>query len=168
MSADHPTLRIGRYRWVICALLFAATAINYIDRQTIGVLKPTLQAELRWTESSYADIVFWFQCAYAIGYLGFGPIIDRIGARLGYALAFSVWTLAHIGHGFVHSITQFAERRRHAGPGLLSRGRGGAGALDNSRRRRLPGAHREQRRTCHALLVFRKPGPNSDSTRRSL
>ncbi|HWS66111.1 MAG TPA: MFS transporter [Steroidobacteraceae bacterium] len=117
MSADHPTLRIGRYRWVICALLFAATAINYIDRQTIGVLKPTLQAELHWTESSYADIVFWFQCAYAIGYLGFGPIIDRIGARLGYALAFSVWTLAHIGHGFVHSITQFASMRFTLGLG---------------------------------------------------
>jgi ACS family hexuronate transporter-like MFS transporter len=108
MTGDPPAARIGRYRWVICGLLFAATAINYIDRQTIGVLKPTLQAELKWTESSYADIVFWFQCAYAIGYLGFGPIIDRIGARLGYAVAFTVWTLAHIAHGFVHSITQFA------------------------------------------------------------
>src|SRR5260370_16465937 len=74
----------------------------------MGVLKPTLQAELKWTESSYADIVFWFQCAYAIGYLGFGPIIDRIGARLGYAVAFTVWTLAHIAYVFVHSITQFA------------------------------------------------------------
>ena len=102
------TIRVGRYRWMICALLFAATAINYVDRQTIGVLKPTLQAELKWTESSYADIVFWFQAAYAIGYLAFGPIIDRIGARLGYAIAFSVWTLAHIAHGFVHTITQFA------------------------------------------------------------
>lgn len=108
MSADVPPTRVGRYRWTICALLFTATAINYIDRQTIGVLKPTLQAELKWTESSYADIVFWFQCAYAIGYLGFGPVIDRIGARLGYAIAFSVWTLAHIAHGFVYTITQFA------------------------------------------------------------
>jgi ACS family hexuronate transporter-like MFS transporter len=117
MTADQPILRIGRYRWVICGLLFAATAINYIDRQTIGVLKPTLQAELHWTESSYADIVFWFQCAYAIGYLCFGSIIDRIGARLGYALAFSVWTLAHIGHGFVHSITQFALMRFTLGLG---------------------------------------------------
>jgi ACS family hexuronate transporter-like MFS transporter len=117
MSVDQPILRIGRYRWVICALLFAATAINYIDRQTIGVLKPTLQTELHWTESSYADIVFWFQCAYAIGYLGFGPIIDRIGARLGYAVAFSVWTLAHIGHGFVHSTTQFALMRFTLGLG---------------------------------------------------
>jgi len=108
MSAEAAPARVGRYRWMICALLFSATAINYIDRQTIGVLKPTLQAELKWTESSYADIVFWFQCAYAIGYLAFGPIIDRIGARLGYAVAFSVWTLSHIAHGFVHTITQFA------------------------------------------------------------
>lgn len=108
MSADAAPARVGRYRWMICALLFAATAINYIDRQTIGVLKPTLQAELNWSESAYADIVFWFQCAYAIGYLGFGPLIDRFGARLGYAVAFSVWTLSHIAHGFVHTITQFA------------------------------------------------------------
>jgi ACS family hexuronate transporter-like MFS transporter len=108
MASDPLPARVGRYRWMICGLLFAATAINYVDRQTIGVLKPTLQAELKWTESSYADIVFWFQAAYAIGYLSFGPIIDRIGARLGYAIAFTLWTLAHIGHGFVHTITQFA------------------------------------------------------------
>jgi ACS family hexuronate transporter-like MFS transporter len=117
MTGEPPIVRVGRYRWMICALLFAATAINYIDRQTIGVLKPTLQAELKWTEVSYADIVFWFQAAYAIGYLGFGPIIDRIGARAGYAVAFSVWTLAHIGHGFVHSITQFAVMRFTLGLG---------------------------------------------------
>jgi ACS family hexuronate transporter-like MFS transporter len=117
MTGDPPIVRVGRYRWMICALLFSATAINYIDRQTIGVLKPTLQAELKWTESSYADIVFWFQAAYAIGYLGFGPIIDRIGARLGYAIAFSVWTLAHIAHGFVHTITQFALARFTLGLG---------------------------------------------------
>jgi ACS family hexuronate transporter-like MFS transporter len=117
VTGDTPTVRVGRYRWMICGLLFAATAINYIDRQTIGVLKPTLQSELKWTESSYADIVFWFQCAYAIGYLGFGPVIDRIGARLGYAVAFSLWTLAHIGHGFVHSITQFALMRFTLGLG---------------------------------------------------
>ena len=89
MTGEPPIVRVGRYRWMICALLFAATAINYIDRQTIGILKPTLQAELKWTEVSYADIVFWFQAAYAIGYLGFGPIIDRIGARAGYAVAFN-------------------------------------------------------------------------------
>src|ERR1700761_6382746 len=117
MSSEAAPTRIGRYRWMICALLFAATAINYVDRQTIGVLKPTLQAELKWTESGYADIVFWFQCAYAIGYLGFGPLIDRIGARLGYAVAFTVWTLPHIAPVFVHSITQFALARFALGLG---------------------------------------------------
>jgi ACS family hexuronate transporter-like MFS transporter len=109
--------RAGRYRWVIVALLFAATAINYVDRQMIGVLKPTLSAELGWTETAYADIVFWFQAAYAIGYIGFGRIVDRIGARFGYAIAFVIWTLAHVGHGFVHSVTQFAMVRFGLGLG---------------------------------------------------
>ncbi|MBS0420352.1 MAG: MFS transporter [Proteobacteria bacterium] len=117
LSSETVPAQAGRYRWMICALLFAATAINYIDRQTIGVLKPTLQAELNWSEVAYADIVFWFQCAYAIGYLGFGPLIDRIGARLGYAIAFSAWTLSHIAHGFVHTVTQFAIARFTLGLG---------------------------------------------------
>src|SRR3546814_7315177 len=76
--------RIGRYRWLICGLLFAATAINYVDRQMIGILKPTLQADLGWSETDYANIVLWFQAAYAIGYLGFGRLVDKIGALLGY------------------------------------------------------------------------------------
>src|SRR3546814_6027468 len=81
--------RVGRYRWLICGLLFAATAINYVDRQMIGILKPTLQADLGWSETDYANIVLWFQAAYAIGYLGFGRLVDKIGARLGYAFAFT-------------------------------------------------------------------------------
>jgi len=64
--------RARRYRWLICGLLFAATAINYVDRQIIGVLKPTLQHEFAWTESDFADVIFWFQVAYALGYMGFG------------------------------------------------------------------------------------------------
>ena len=75
-----PPARVGSYRWVIVALLFAATVINYIDRQMLGVLKPTLQAELGWSEIDFANIVFWFQTAYAIGYIGFGRIVDLIGA----------------------------------------------------------------------------------------
>src|SRR5689334_6161502 len=100
--------RVGRYRWVICALLFAATAINYIDRQMIGVLKPTISQELAWSEIDYANIVFWFQAAYAIGYLGFGKIVDALGARFGYAIAVVIWTIAHVLHGGVYSVTQFA------------------------------------------------------------
>jgi ACS family hexuronate transporter-like MFS transporter len=103
--------RVGRYRWLICGLLFAATAINYVDRQMIGVLKPTLQAELGWSETSYADIVFWFQAAYAVGYLSFGKIVDVFGARIGYAIAFVIWTVAHVAHGAARTTAQFAVAR---------------------------------------------------------
>lgn len=108
---------VGRHRWVIVGLLFAATAINYVDRQMIGVLKPTLAQEMAWSETDYANIVFWFQAAYAIGYLGFGRIVDMIGARLGYAAAVVVWTIAHMAHGGVHSVTQFALARFGLGIG---------------------------------------------------
>ena len=91
--------------------------INYIDRQMIGVLKPTLMADLGWSEIDFANIVFWFQTAYAIGYIGFGRIVDIIGARLGYAIAFVIWTIAHIAHGGVHSVTQFAMARFGLGIG---------------------------------------------------
>jgi ACS family hexuronate transporter-like MFS transporter len=99
--------RAGAFRWVICGLLFAATAINYVDRQILGVLKPTLQHELGWNEIQYADIVFWFQAAYAVGYLGFGRLIDKIGARFGFALAFVIWTVFHVAHAVVRSATGF-------------------------------------------------------------
>jgi ACS family hexuronate transporter-like MFS transporter len=108
---------VGRYRWVICALLFAATSINYVDRQIIGVLKPTLQLEFGWTESSFGDVVFWFQAAYALGYLGFGRVIDRVGARLGYAAVVMLWTAAHIAHAFVSSIGGFIAVRFALGLG---------------------------------------------------
>jgi len=107
----------GRYRWVIVALLFAATAINYIDRQMIGVLKPTLVAEFGWTESDFANIVFWFQVAYAIGYVGFGRIVDVVGARLGYSVAIVIWTIGHMAHGFATGVASFAAARFGLGIG---------------------------------------------------
>ncbi|GFE85255.1 MFS transporter [Steroidobacter agaridevorans] len=123
MSASHQETiataaeRASRYRWLICGLLFAATAINYIDRQMIGVLKPVLQADLGWSETEYGDIVFWFQAAYAIGFLAMGRFMDRVGARVGYAVAFTFWNLAHIAHGFVSGIVQFAAARFALGIG---------------------------------------------------
>jgi ACS family hexuronate transporter-like MFS transporter len=90
--------RPGRYRWVICALLFVAATINYIDRQVIGILKPTLQAQFGWSEIDYGDIVFAFQLAYAIGFLLAGRMIDRLGARTGFAIAIVVWSLAAMAH----------------------------------------------------------------------
>lgn len=111
------TGRASRYRWAIVALLFAATAINYIDRQMIGVLKPVLQADLGWKESQYADIVFWFQAAYAIGFLFMGRFMDAVGARFGYAIAFGFWTIAHIAHGLARGVMGFAIARFALGIG---------------------------------------------------
>ncbi|MEH3041529.1 MAG: MFS transporter [Sphingomonas paucimobilis] len=109
--------RAGRYRWGIVALLFMATVINYVDRQMIGVLKPTLSKDLRWTETDFANVIFFFQMAYAIGYIGFGRIVDVIGARMGYAVAFVIWQVAHIAHGGAYSVTQFAMARFGLGVG---------------------------------------------------
>ncbi|MBX3595005.1 MFS transporter [Sphingomonas sp.] len=107
----------GRYRWAIVALLFAATVINYIDRQMIGVLKPTLMQDLDWSERDFAGVIIWFQIAYAVGYIGFGKFVDMVGARLGYAVAFVIWQVAHIAHGGAYSITQFAMARFGLGIG---------------------------------------------------
>ena len=103
--------RIGRYRWVICGLLFAATAINYVDRQMIGVLKPTISAELGWNDATYSYVIIWFQAAYALGYVSFGWVIDRLGARIGYAIAFTIWTLGHTLCGFAGNAFQFSAAR---------------------------------------------------------
>jgi MFS transporter, ACS family, hexuronate transporter len=108
---------MSRYRWVICALLFAATSINYVDRQIIGVLKPVLQNEFGWSEISFGNMVFWFQAAYALGYVGFGRLIDRIGARLGYAAVVLLWTGAHIAHAFVSTVGGFIAVRFALGLG---------------------------------------------------
>ncbi|GAM04123.1 major facilitator transporter [Novosphingobium sp. MBES04] len=109
--------KVGRYRWLIVTLLFAATAVNYVDRQMIGVLKPTLEAEFNWSESDFAGIIFWFQLAYAIGYLSFGKVVDALGARLGYTIAIVIWTISHVAHGFASGVTSFAAARFGLGIG---------------------------------------------------
>lgn len=108
--------RLGR-RWIVVALLFTATVINYVDRQMLGLLKPSLSVEFGWTETDYADIVFAFQAAYAVCYLAFGRFIDVIGARWGYALAFTVWNLAHIAHAAAATLVQFMAARIFLGAG---------------------------------------------------
>jgi MFS transporter, ACS family, aldohexuronate transporter len=92
----------GRYRWVICSLLFFATTINYIDRQVVSLLGPTLSAEFGWSDLDYSHIIFNFTLAYAIGLLAVGPLIDRLGTKLGFALAIAFWSLAAIGHAVAH------------------------------------------------------------------
>ncbi len=99
------------YRWTICALLFFATTINYVDRQIIGILKPLLEKEFGWNEIDYSNIVFAFQVAYALGLVSVGAIIDKLGTRLAFALAVVVWSLAAIGHAFARSVMGFSVAR---------------------------------------------------------
>lgn len=103
------------YRWTICALLFAATTINYIDRQVLGILAPTLQGELGWTEADYGAIVSWFSLAYGVGLLIMGRVLDRLGARRGFSLAVVAWSLAAMGHALARSVTGFSAARAALG-----------------------------------------------------
>ena len=103
--------RTGSYRWRICALLFFATTLNYVDREVISILKPTLMHNLVWNEIDYSNVIFAFQCAYAIGYAGGGRFMDRVGVRLGYAVAVFSWSLAAIGHTFARSVMSFSAAR---------------------------------------------------------
>lgn len=114
----NPTLqKIGTYRWRIVALLFFATTINYLDRQVIGLLKPTLAADLNWTETDYSRIVQAFQFAYALGLLGFGGIIDRIGTKLGYTISVVVWSIAAMLHAAATTTFGFGAARALLGLG---------------------------------------------------
>jgi ACS family hexuronate transporter-like MFS transporter len=109
--------KIGRYRWVVVTLLFAAMVINYVDRQTIGLLKADLSHEFGWTETHYADLVFYFQLAYAAAYLGWGRIMDKIGARWGFGAAFLIWQVAHIAHAVARGFGGFLAVRMALGVG---------------------------------------------------
>lgn len=100
--------KIGRYRWTICSLVFYATTINYLDRQVISLLKPTLEKEFNWTESDYSNIVVAFQFAYAVGMVGAGRIIDKIGTKLGYAITLTLWSIASVLHAFATGTLSFA------------------------------------------------------------
>jgi len=99
---------IGHFRWIICGLLFFAATINYIDRQVLSILAPDLQRTIHWSEIDYGNIVFSFQIAYAVMFLVAGRIIDRVGTRLGFALAISWWSLAAMGHALAASVLAFS------------------------------------------------------------
>lgn len=105
------TNKIGNYRWVICSLLFFATTINYIDRQVIGLLKPTLEQEFNWTEVDYSYIVMSFAAMYALGYVLFGSFIDKVGTKVGYSISVIVWSIAAILHAAVKSTVGFGFAR---------------------------------------------------------
>jgi ACS family hexuronate transporter-like MFS transporter len=109
--------RTGRYRWMIVALLFVATTVNYIDRTMLGLLKPQLSSELGWSENDYGNIVMAFQLAYASGFLVMGWLIDRFGPKVGYTIAITIWTLGHVAHGFASSVASFMAARIALGVG---------------------------------------------------
>ena len=113
----NPVRTSGRYRWSVVALLFAAMVINYVDRQTIGLLKPDLSRQFGWTESDYANLVVYFQLAYAFGFMAWGKIMDRVGARWGLGVAFLLWQAAHIAHAAARGLGGFIAARVFLGVG---------------------------------------------------
>jgi ACS family hexuronate transporter-like MFS transporter len=107
----------GYFRWVICALLLFGTTKNYMDRNVLGVLNVTLQHTLGWNEIDYSNLVVFFQAAYAVGMLLMGRLIDKLGTRLGYALAMAFWSLASMATALGNSFTSFAVSRVALGLG---------------------------------------------------
>ncbi len=107
----------GYVRWIICALLLFGTTKNYMDRQVLGVLKSTLQHDLGWNEIDYSNLVFAFQAAYAAGMVAVGWLVDRVGTRLGYAVAMAFWSLASMAHAVGSSFTSFVIARSALGFG---------------------------------------------------
>ena len=103
--------RTDRMRWAIVALAFAAIMLNYVDRQIIALLKPTLEAQFRWDDRDYSHMASAFQFAAALSFLGTGWFIDRVGLRRGFALGVGVWSLAGMAHAFVSTVTGFITAR---------------------------------------------------------
>lgn len=107
----------GSYRWAICTLLFFATTINYLDRQVLGLLKPVLEQQYDWSEQEYGYIVMAFTATYAVGLVVFGRVVDRIGAKTGYTISVTIWSIAAMGHALVTSTLGFGIARAALGIG---------------------------------------------------
>lgn len=116
-TPNTPEIQMTRYRWVICALLFFATTINYVDRQILSLLKPILDDEIGWTSTQFGAINSAFQAAYGVSLFFFGWFIDRFGTKIGYAVSIIAWSLAAIGHALVFSIPGFFAARIALGLG---------------------------------------------------
>ncbi len=117
-SAVLPTVpKTGRVRWTVCAMLFFATSINYMDRQVLGILAPMLQHTIGWSEQGYSYIIVAFHVAYAVGLVAAGRMIDRVGTRVGYALIMGVWSLAAMGHALATTALGFGIARFFLGLG---------------------------------------------------
>jgi len=119
IAAAEPAFgaRIGHVRWTICAMLFVATSINYMDRQVIAILKPTLEHSIGMTEMNYGYIVDAFQLAYAVGLLAAGRFVDKVGTRIGYMVIMAVWSLSAMGHALANTVLEFGIARFSLGLG---------------------------------------------------
>lgn len=111
MNYSSLPARRGRFRWTICALVFFAVTINYIDRLVFGILAPELQKIFGWTNADYTNIAFWFEVAYAIGLASFGRLLDWIGTRKGFALSITGWSIAAALHAMMSTIAGFSAAR---------------------------------------------------------
>ena len=111
MGSNEGAGVVGRYRWVVCGLLFLATTINYIDRQILALVKEFLDQELGWTNEQFGMVNSAFQGAYAVGLLAFGWFVDRFGTKIGYAVSLVLWSLSAIGHAAVGSVRGFFAAR---------------------------------------------------------
>ncbi len=118
MTQDAGALGVvGRYRWLVCGLLFFATTVNYMDRQILSLLKPILDGELKWTNAQFGEVNAAFQAAYAIGLLSFGALIDKVGTKIGHAVSIAAWSLAAMSHALVGSVNGFFAARFALGLG---------------------------------------------------
>ncbi|MBD8873495.1 MFS transporter [Rhodanobacter sp. DHB23] len=115
--AGGEPVRDPRHRWSVCALLFAITTINYMDRQLIGLLKPLLQGRLGWSEIDYGNIVLAFQAAYAVGLVASGWALDRLGTRRGFSIAAALWSVAAMAHALTRGVPGFIAARFGLGLG---------------------------------------------------
>jgi MFS transporter, ACS family, hexuronate transporter len=116
-SAPGSAPAVSKHRWVILALLFFATTINYIDRSILSLLKPMLDDQFRWSNEEFGRLTAAFQGAYALGLLGFGWFIDRFGVKIGYSASILFWSLAAAAHALVGSVTGFRWARLGLGLG---------------------------------------------------
>ena len=114
---DSPQRSRGSYRWVICALLFFATTINYVDRAVLPVIEPELSKTIGWNATQYGEINSAFMLAYAFGSLGAGWMMDALGVRLGFAISLVFWSLAAASHAFARNVGEFALARFALGIG---------------------------------------------------
>ena len=139
-SGPPPTV-LGRFRWVICALLFFACVVNYLDRQVLGLLKPDLMKLLGWTEKDYGLIAICFQASYAVGQVAFGPLLEWFGTKTTYAFSIVLWSLAAMSHALARTVFGFGvarvRRRRRAGIFPVSRKRRARRSATQSRTHRV-------------------------------